>query len=145
MRATPASSARWLRIAAGLTLVQALAHTIGAVLVTPTPGSAESSLRDAMRAFRFVVAGVERSYLDAYLGSGWTITAMLLASVVLLWQLARMVVDAPRVARPLIVTLIAAFGGTTAIGSVYFVPPPTVFAAAITLCLCAAVFGVRKA
>jgi hypothetical protein len=93
-----------------------------------------------MDAFRFSVAGIERSYLDAYLGSGWTITVMLLASAVLLWQLARFAGDTPGAARPLILTLAAAFGGTTVVGAVYFVLPPTVLSAAITVCLCAAAF-----
>lgn len=134
------TSSSWLRISAGLALFQAVAHTIGAVLVAPETGSAESSVRSTMDAFRFSVAGIERSYLDAYLGSGWTITVMLLASTVLLWHLARLVVDAPRAARPLILTLAVAFGGTTVVGVAYFVLPPIVLSAAITACLCAAAF-----
>ncbi len=134
------TSRTWLRVAAGLVLFQAIGHTIGAVLIAPEPGSAESSVRSTMDAFRFSVAGIERSYLDAYLGSGWTITVMLLASTVLLWQLARLVVDAPRAARPLILTLAVAFGGTAVVGAAYFVLPPIVLSAAITACLCAAAF-----
>ncbi len=139
------TSSSWLRISAGLALFQAVAHTIGAVLVAPETGSAESSVRSTMDAFRFSVAGIERSYLDAYLGSGWTITVMLLASTVLLWQLARFVVDAPRTARPLTLTLAVAFGGTTVVGAAYFVLPPIVLSAAITACLCAAAFRAPEA
>lgn len=136
-------SSTLLRVAAGLVLFQALGHTIGSVLVTPPPESAEATMRGAMAAFRFTVAGVERSYLDAYVGSGWTISVLLLASVVLLWQLARLSIDAPRIARPMIYALAAAFGGMTVVGAVYFVLPPTALAAGITVCLCAAGLGAR--
>lgn len=138
-------SSTLLRVAAGLALFQALGHTIGAVLSSPAPGSEEATLRGAMTAFRFTVAGVERSYLDAYLGSGWTITVLLVAAAVLLWQLARLSVEAPRLARPMIVVLAAAFGAMAAVGAVYFVPPPTVLAAGITVCLVAAGLRTRDA
>lgn len=137
------TSSSWLRVAAGITLLQTLGHTVGAVLAAPAPESAEATLRGAMDAFRFTVAGVERSYLDAYLGSGWTISVMLLATAVLLWQLARVAATALLVARPLILTLAAAFGGMTVVGALYFVLPPTVMAAGITACLFAA--GLRRA
>lgn len=139
------TSSTWLRIAAGLALFQTAGHTVGAVLAKPAPASAEATLRGAMDALRFTVAGVERSYLDAYVGSGWTISALLLASAILLWQLARLAADAPLVARPLILTLAGAYGGMTIVGATYFVLPPTVVAGGITACLCAASFRARGA
>lgn len=138
-------SSTFLRVAAAITLLQAVGHTIGSVLSAPQPQSEEGALRVAMAAFRFTVAGVERSYLDAYVGSGWTITVLLLASTVLMWQLARLSVEAPRVARPMIVALAAAFAAMTAVGAIFFVLPPTVFAAGITVCLGAAALGARGA
>jgi hypothetical protein len=138
-------SSTLLRIAAGITLFQAIGHTVGAVLIAPPPQSEEGALRAAMAAFRFTVVGVERSYLDAYLGSGWTITVLLLASAVLLWQLARLSLETPRLARPMIFVLAAAFAGMTAVGALYFVLPPTALAAGITCCLCAAGLRARGA
>jgi hypothetical protein len=53
-------SAKWLRIAAGLTAFQAAGHTFGAVLAGPSSAE-ESALRQTMGAFRVSLMGMERS------------------------------------------------------------------------------------
>ena len=80
-------SATWLRIAAGLTAFQAAGHTFGAVLAGPSSAE-ESALRATMGAFRVSLMGMERSYWDFYLGSGWAITALAVTVAAVMWLLA---------------------------------------------------------
>ncbi|MDX2263021.1 MAG: hypothetical protein SFU84_15115 [Gemmatimonadales bacterium] len=138
------STLGWLRLASALALFQALGHTFGSVLPSPVAGSPEASVRETMAAFRFSVGGMERSYLDAYLGSGWIISAMLFGSSILIWLLAREADLAPQRVRPLLLTLAALYGSMTVVGAVYFVLPPTLVAGAVTGCLCVGVARVGR-
>ena len=131
-------STMWLRIAAGLTLFQAAGHTFGAVLAGPTHGPAEVTLRDAMRAFRVTLMGMERSYWDFYFGSGWTITALVVSLAAVMWWLAPIARQTPALARPVILALAAGYAAVTVISALYFVTAPIVIGAAITLSLVAA-------
>lgn len=132
-----------LRIAAALTLFQALGHTFGAVLAEPTQGAEEVALRESMSNYRVSAMGMERSYWDFYFGSGWTITVFLLTLAVLIWCTARIAHDAPATARPLIIALVVGFGTFTVVCGLFFVTAPIVIAAAITVCLGAAWWSLR--
>jgi hypothetical protein len=127
-------SATWLRIAAGLTMFQAVGHTAGAVL--PGPASAEeSALRETMRGFRVSLMGMERSYWDFYHGSGWAITALAVTVAAVMWLLAPIARDSPRAARPMILALAGGYAALTAVSALYFVTAPIVVGAMIPLCL----------
>ncbi len=128
----------WLKIAAGLTLFQAVGHTIGAVLAGPTHGPAEVALRDSMRAFRVTAMGMQRSYWDFYFGSGWAITALVVSLAAVMWLLAPIARQTPALARPVILVLAAGYAAVTIISALYFVTAPIVIGAAITLSLVAA-------
>jgi hypothetical protein len=134
----------WLRIGAGLTLFLAVGHTFGAVLAEPSHGPEEVALQSAMRAFRVVEMGVERSYWDFYHGSAWAITALVLATAAAMWFTASFAPRVPREVRPLIVTMAAAYAAVTVISSIYFVTAPIVVSALITLCLCAAALNLKS-
>ena len=136
-------SATWLRIAAGLTAFQAVGHTVGAVL--PGPASAEeSTLRDAMHAFRVSLMGMERSYWDFYHGSGWAITALAFTVAAVMWLLAAIARESPRAARPMILALAAGYAALTVISGLYFVTAPIVIGALITICLVMAAITSRS-
>jgi hypothetical protein len=128
-------SRTWLRIAAGLTLFQAVGHTFGAVLAPPTQGAQEAALRESMRAYRVVAMGMERSYWDFYFGSGWTITVFLLTIAAVLWTVGRIAEDAPGLARPVVAVLGIGYGAVTVVCALFFVTAPIVVAALITICL----------
>jgi low temperature requirement protein LtrA len=96
-----------------------------------------------MRAYRVVEMGIERSYWDFYLGSGWTITALLVASAGVMWFLAPLAHKSRREVRPVIGALALGFAAVTGISLLYFVTAPIVVAAAITACLAAAAFAAR--
>ncbi len=125
----------WTRIAFGLALFLAAGHTFGAVLAAPAEGTDEPALRDAMRRYRFTAMGMTRSYWDAYLGSGWTITAFILGTAALTWFLGPVAETAPALARPLLVALAGTYALVAAIGARYFVTAPIVVSALIALAL----------
>jgi hypothetical protein len=127
-------SAIWLRIAAGLAAFQTVGHTIGAVLARPSTPE-EAALRQTMGAFRVSLMGMERSYWDFYLGSGWAITALAGTLTAVIWLLVPIARELPRRARPIILVLAAGFAAVTLISALYFVTAPIVIAAAITICL----------
>lgn len=136
-------SATWLRIAAGLTLFQAAGHTFGAVLAGPS-NAEESALRETMRAFRVSLMGIERSYWDFYLGSGWAITALALTVAAVMWWLAPIARQSPQAARPIILALTAGYAAVTIVSAIYFVTAPIVISAIITVCLGMAAVGLRS-
>jgi hypothetical protein len=127
-------SSTWLRIAAGLTVFQAAGHTFGAVLASPS-GAEESAMRESMRAFHVTAMGMERSYWDFYLGSGWAITAFALTVAAVMWFLAPIALHSPSAARPVIFALAAGYAAVTIISALYFVTAPIVVGAMITVCL----------
>jgi hypothetical protein len=134
------NAATWLRVAAGLTLFQAIGHTFGAVLAPPSHGPGEVALRQAMQAYRVVEMGVERSYWDFYYGSGWTITVLVIALAAVMWFVAPLARRFPRDVRPLIAALALANAALTMIGVLFFVTAPIVASAAITVSLVLAFF-----
>ena len=136
-------SATWLRVSAGLTLFLAIGHTFGAVLAAPSHGPEEVALREAMRRLRVTEMGIERSYWDFYFGSGWAITALLLATAAVMWFLAPVVRQSPGRARPVIGALAVGYAAVTALSAVYFVTAPIVVGAAITACLAVATLQAR--
>ncbi len=138
-------STTWLRIAAGLTLFQAVGHTFGAVLASPSHGPAEAALREAMRAFRVTEMGMERSYWDFYFGSGWTITVLLVTAAAVMWWLVPVTRQTPAAARVVILALAAGYAAVTVVSALYFVTAPIVVAAAITISLGAAALAARGA
>ena len=131
------TTAGWLRVAAGLTLFNAVGHTLGAVLAQPS-GPPEAALRDAMRGYRVVMMGVERSYWDFYLGSGWAITVLVLTMAAVMWLLASVARRNAQAVRPIVAALAAGYAGLTLVSVLYFVTAPTVNLALITVSLAVA-------
>jgi hypothetical protein len=94
-----------LRIASVISLLFAIGHSLGGLSKWSPPG--ETPVLRAMADSRFDVMGASRSYLDLYVGLGWSISIFMLLQTVLLWQLAGMArTDAARV-KPMIAALAA--------------------------------------
>ncbi len=127
----------FLRIAALLTFIHAVLHTIGGVFGTVPPGPATIAVQ-AMRVNQFVMFGHPRSYWDFYLGMGLAVSIFLTAEAVVFWQLASMAkTDAVRL-RPIIVTLLFAYAALGVNSSVYFFAGPVITEVIIVGCLIAA-------
>ena len=84
------------RIASGLLVLFAIGHTLGFRRTDPRWG-ADSVVR-SMRATRFNVDGLSRTYWDFFTGFGLFVTVFLLFAAILAWEfggLAKASIDAP--------------------------------------------------
>jgi len=98
----------FLRIAAVITFIHAVLHTIGGVFGKVAPGPATTAV-EAMKANQFLLMGNMRSYWDFYFGLGLAVSIFLTAEAVVFWQLASLAkTDAARL-RPIIITFFLAY------------------------------------
>jgi hypothetical protein len=125
-----------LRISAIISLVFALGHSLGGLKRWSPMG--DNEVLKAMETVRFDTMGANRSYLDFFMGFGWSLTVAMLLQSILLWQLASLArANAARV-RP----MIAAFAVATLAGGIiawqFIFPVPALFSAALLIVLVAA-------
>ena len=78
-------SRTWWRLASGLTLFFAVAHT-GGMLRPPARGPAEDAVLEHMRRYQFEIMGSTRTYWEFFFGFGLFLTAALLVVSALSWQ-----------------------------------------------------------
>lgn len=112
-------------------VVFAAGHTMGGQSAWSPPG--ETPVLRQMREFRFDAMGSSRSYLEFYLGFGYSITVMQLAQAVLLWQLAGLARENAARARPLIGTFLIAAIASTIVTWRYIFVVPVIFSMVYTL------------
>jgi hypothetical protein len=122
-----------LRIASVISMLFAAGHTLGGRKAWSPIG--ESEVLTSMRTVRFEVFGVSRTYLDFYLGFGFTISVYLLLQAVLLWQLAGMAKTVPAAVRPMIASFALASLACGVLSWRFIFPMPVVFSAVLTVCL----------
>jgi hypothetical protein len=95
-----------LRITPIIALLLAVGHSLGGMDSWSPVG--ETEVLKSMRSFHFDAGGVSRTYLDFFLGFGFTISVFMLLQAVLLWQLAALAkTDALRI-RPLLISFLLA-------------------------------------
>ncbi len=135
-------STLFLRIASVISFLFAAGHTLGGRKSWSPPG--ETEVLRAMRAFRFDVEGVSRTYWDFYLGFGYSITVYLLLQAVLLWQLATIAKADPLRVRPLIGSFFLATVASAFVAWRFIFPVPVVFSVALAACLGAAFVVSRR-
>jgi hypothetical protein len=125
-----------LRISAVISLVFALGHSLGGLKRWSPMG--ENEVLKAMETVRFDTMGANRSYLDFFMGFGWSLTVSMLLQSVLLWQLASLARTNAAQVRP----MIAAFAVATLAGGIiawqFIFPVPALFSAALLIVLVAA-------
>jgi hypothetical protein len=125
-----------LRISAVISLVFALGHSLGGLKRWSPMG--DNDVLKAMETVRFDTMGANRSYLDFFMGFGWSLTVAMLLQSVLLWQLASLARNDAAQVRP----MIAAFAVATLAGGIiaweFIFPIPTLFSAALLVVLVAA-------
>lgn len=130
------TTAIFLRIASVVSFLFAIGHSLGGLKKWSPIG--DNDMLKTMETFRFDTMGANRSYLDFYLGFGWSLSVAMLLQSVLLWQLASQAgSDAARL-RP----MIAAFAIATLAGGIiawqFILPVPVLFSAALMIVLTAA-------
>ena len=97
-----------------------------------------------MTGTHFQVMGVSRSYLDLYLGLGWTVGVFLALQTVLLWQLASLARTGAAQARPMIAAFALATLASGIIAWRLILPVPALFSALLLLALVAAYWTARS-
>jgi len=132
----------FLRIAAVLTFIHAVLHTVGGVFGSVGPGPA-SVAAAAMKANQFLVIGHMRSYWNFYRGLGLTVTICLTAEAVLFWQLGSLAKTDGRRLRPILITFLIAYAVLAVNSNAYFFFGPVVAEILIAACLGAALFSAK--
>lgn len=131
----------FLRIASAISLLTALGHTAGGLRKWSPMG--DNEVLKAMTAVHFNVMGASRSYLDFYMGFGWSISVVLLMQTVLLWQMASLARTNPASVRPMIVVIALAALANSAIAWYFIVPVPALFSGALVIALAGAYIAER--
>jgi len=104
---------------------------------------ADNDVLKAMTTVHFEAMGVSRSYLDFYMGLGWSISVYMLMQTILLWQLAGLAgADAARV-RPMIAVFALATVASGIIAWRFILPVPALFSVALVVVLAAAYVAKR--
>jgi hypothetical protein len=116
----------WLRISSVISLLFAVGHSIGGLKHWSPMG--ENPVLKAMREVHFDTMGVSRSYLDFFMGFGYSLTVAQLMQAAILWQLATLArTDVPHV-RPMILVIVLANVAATVIAWLFILPIPALFA-----------------
>src|SRR4051812_41818997 len=122
-----------LRITSVITLLFAVGHTIGGTQSWSPAG--ETDVLRAMRSYHFNAGGVSRTYLDFYLGLGFSVGVFLLLQAVLLWQLAAIArIDSVRI-RPMIVSFAVASLACAFLSWKFIFVAPAIFSVVIAALL----------
>jgi hypothetical protein len=124
----------FLRIAAILTFIHAILHTVGGVFGRIEPGAATIAVQ-AMKANQFLLLGHVRSFWDFYRGLGLAATISLTSESIVFWQLASVAkTEAGRV-RPILITFAVAYAGFAVNSYTYFFIAPVIVEILIAACL----------
>ena len=122
-----------LRIASVLSLLFAAGHTLGGT--KSWSPIADNDVFRSMKSFRFDVEGTSRTYLDFYVGLGYSLSVFLFLQAIVLWQLASLAKKESVELRPLIGSFFAASLLLALLSWKYILLPPVLFSAAIALFL----------
>jgi len=134
----------FLRIAAVLTLIHAILHTVGGVFGRIDPGAATIAVQ-AMKANQFLLLGHVRSFWDFYRGLGLAATISLTSEAIVFWQLASLAkTEAGRV-RPILITFAVAYAVFAVNSYTYFFAGPVVVEILIVTSLVSAISTAKSA
>ena len=122
-----------LRIAAVIQLIFTAGHTMGGLKRWSPMG--DNPVLKSMTDVRFDTMGANRSYLDFFMGFGWSISVMMLMEAILLWQLASLAQTDPARLRPMIAVIAVATVGTGVIAWRFIFPVPALFSVALVVAL----------
>jgi hypothetical protein len=118
-------------------------HTLGGRKYWSPMG--DNAVLDAMRSTHFNIKGVDRSYLDFYLGFGYSISVLQVMLAVLLWQLATLADSNPNAARPMIAVIALATALCGVISYSLVLPLPAAFSLLLLGSLAVAYVLARRA
>lgn len=125
-----------LRIASVISLLFTAGHSFGGLRKWSPMG--ENEVLAAMTAVRFDTMGANRSYLDFFLGFGWSISVAMLLQTVLLWQMASLARTDVANVRPMIAVFALATLASGIIAWRFIFPVPALFSGVLFIALAAA-------
>jgi len=125
-----------LRIASIISLLFTAGHTLGGLQKWSPMG--ENDVLKAMTVVRFDTMGANRSYLDFFMGFGWTISVAMLMQTVLLWQMASLARTNVAQVRPMIAVIALATLASGLIAWRFIFPVPALFSGMLLITLVAA-------
>jgi hypothetical protein len=130
-----------LRIASVISLIFAAGHTMGGLRKWSPMG--DNAVFRAMTDVRFDTMGANRSYLDFFMGFGWSLSVFMLMQTILLWQLASLARTDPARLRPMIAVIALATVASGVIAWRFIFPLPAVFSGVLALALALAYVAAR--
>jgi hypothetical protein len=130
-----------LRIASVISILFAAGHSLGGLRKWSPMGP--NAVLEAMTTVYFDTRGAHRSYLDFFLGFGWSLSVFMLLQAALLWQLASLADNQAALVRPMIAVFAVATLATGLIAWRFIFPLPALFSAALFITLAAA-YGVAR-
>jgi hypothetical protein len=130
-----------LRIASVISLLFTAGHSLGGLKKWSPTG--DNPALSAMTGVRFETMGVSRSYLDFYMGFGWSISVAMLMQTVLLWQMASLARTDVKHVRPMIAVIALATLASGVIAWRFIFPIPALFSGALLIALVAAFVAAR--
>jgi hypothetical protein len=130
-----------LRIASVISLIFTAGHTMGGLRKWSPMG--DNAVLKAMTDVRFNTMGANRSYLDFFMGFGWSISVFMLMQTILLWQLASLARTDPARLRPMIAVTALATVASGFIAWRFIFPAPAVFSGVLALALALAYVAAR--
>lgn len=133
----------FLRIAAILTFIHAVLHTVGGVFGHVDPGPAMVAVQ-AMKFNQFLLMGHMQSFWDFYRGLGLLATISLTSESIVFWQLARLAKADARRLRPILITFAVAYAILAVNSYTYFFMPPVIVEILIAACLGMAIVTARS-
>ena len=125
-----------LRIASIISLLFTAGHSMGGLKKWSPMGNNE--VLRSMTTVHFDAMGVNRSYLDFFMGFGWSITAAMLLQTVLLWQMAFLARNNAAQVRPMIAAFALATLASAALAWRFLFPLPALFCLVLLAVLIAA-------
>jgi hypothetical protein len=125
-----------LRVASVISLLFTAGHTLGGLKKWSPMG--ENEVLKTMTVVHFDAMGANRSYLDFFMGFGWSISVAMLLQTVLLWQMASLARTNALQVRPMIAVFALATLASGVIAWRFIFPVPAAFSGALLVTLLAA-------
>lgn len=130
-----------LRIASIVSLLFTVGHSLGGLKRWSPMG--ENEVLKLMTAVHFNTMGANRSYLDFFMGFGWSISVTMLMQTILLWQMASVAGTSVSLVRPMILVIALATLGSGLIAWRLILPVPALFSVVLLALLLAAYLAKR--
>jgi hypothetical protein len=123
----------WLRISSVIALLFAAGHTLGGRKNWSPMG--DNAVFQQMRNVRFDTMGVNRSYLDFYMGFGYSLSVAMIMQAIILWQLSTLARNNAAAVRPLIgvIGLATVISGIIAWRFIFLIPALSSLLLAVSL------------